>query len=88
MSPHISIASSKTTKLKGRSYQVLKKRINNLLDELEENSPSNHSEHLKEQASMLSSMLKSMEIDKIIILCESDPDFFSIFGETKDNISD
>ena len=37
---------------------------------------------------MLSLMLKSMEIDKIIILCESEPDFFSIFGETEDDISD
>ena len=49
-SPRVSIASSKTTKLKGKSYQAWKKRINNLLDELEENSPSNHSEHLKEKA--------------------------------------
>ena len=37
---------------------------------------------------MLSLMLKSMEIDEIIILCKSEPDFFSIFGETEDNISD
>ena len=37
---------------------------------------------------MLSSMLKSLEIDKIISLCESEPDFFSIFGETEDDISD
>ena len=37
---------------------------------------------------MLSSMVKSIEIDKIIILCETEPDFFSIFGETEDNISD
>ena len=42
LSPCVSIASSKTTKLKGKSYQAQKKRINNLLDELEENSPSNH----------------------------------------------
>ena len=33
-------------------------------------------------------MLKYMEIDEIIILCETELDFFSIFGETKDNISD
>ena len=33
-------------------------------------------------------MLKSMEIDKILILCETEPDFFSIFGETEDNIHD
>ena len=63
-------------------------RINNLLDAIEADSPSNHSEHLKEQASLLSSMLKSMEIDKILVLCESEPDFFTIFGETEDNIHD
>ena len=37
---------------------------------------------------MISWMLRSMEIHKILILCESEPDFFSIFGETEDNISD
>ena len=31
-------------------------------------------------------MLKSMEIDKILVLCESEPDFFTIFGETEDDI--
>ena len=48
LSPHVSIASSKTIKLKGKSYQARKKRTNDLLAELEENSPSNHLEHLKE----------------------------------------
>ena len=33
-------------------------------------------------------MLISMKIDKIIIPCETEPDFFSIFGETKDIIAD
>ena len=37
---------------------------------------------------MLSSMLKSMEIDDIILLCETEPDFFSIFQETEDDIAD
>ena len=37
---------------------------------------------------MLSLMLKSIEIDDIIHLCETEPYFFSIFGETKDNIAD
>ena len=57
LSPQISLASSKTTKLKGRSYQARKMRINNLPYVIETNFPSNHSEHLKEQASLLSSML-------------------------------
>ena len=87
-SPPNSLASSKTTKLKGRSYQARKKRLNDLLNDLEVESPSNHSEHLEKQASLLSTMLKSMEIDKIILLCETEPDFFSIFGETEDDIHD
>ena len=29
-----------------------------------------------------------MEIDKILILSETEPDFLSIFGETEDNIDD
>merc|ERR1712055_523541 len=87
-SPPNSLASSKTTKLKGRSYIAWKKRINNLLTDLETDSPSNHSEHLEKQASLLSSMLKSMEIDKLLVLCETEPDFFSIFGETEDDIHD
>ena len=82
------MASAITTKLKGKSYQARKKRINDLLNQLEEDSPSNHSENLKEQAIMLSLILKSIEIDEFIILCETEPDFFSIFGETDDNISD
>merc|ERR1711942_523932 len=87
-SPNISRASSKTTKLKGRSYQARKERINNLLNDVEADSPSNHSEHLEKQESLLSSMLKSMEIDKLLVLCETEPDFFTIFGETEDDIHD
>merc|ERR1712055_1166611 len=87
-SPPNSLASSKTAKLKGRSYQARKKRLNDLLNDLEVESPSNHSEHLEKQASLLSTMLKSMEIDKILVLCETEPDFFSIFGETEDDIHD
>ena len=33
-------------------------------------------------------MLKLIEIDKILILCKTEPDFFTIFGETEDNIHD
>ena len=68
-SQRVSISFFKTTKLKGKSYQARKKRINDLLNQLEEDSLSNHSEHLQEQAIMLSLMLKSIEIYKIIILC-------------------
>ena len=37
---------------------------------------------------MLSNMLKAMDLDSIIILCETEPDFFLIFGETEDDIMD
>ena len=33
-------------------------------------------------------MLKSMKIDKILVLFEIEPDFFTIFGETEDDIHD
>ena len=65
-----------------------KQCLSNLLDALEVDSPENHSEHLKEQVTMLANMLKSMDLDSIIILCETEPDFFSIFGETEDCIMD
>ena len=29
-----------------------------------------------------------MEIDKLLILCESEPNFFLIFGEMEDDIAD
>ena len=37
---------------------------------------------------MLSNMLKAMDLDGIIVLCETEPDFFSIFGDTEDDIMD
>ena len=48
LSPKNSQTSSKTTKLMGKSYQAQNMRINNLLNNIEADSPSNHSEHLKE----------------------------------------
>ena len=37
---------------------------------------------------MLSNMLKAMDLDSIIVLWETEPDSFSIFGETEDDITD
>ena len=88
MSPVHSLASSKTAKLKGKSYQVRKQRINSLLEDLEANSPVHHLEHLKKQATLLSSMLKLMNIDQILLLSETEPDFLCHFGETNDDIDD
>ena len=86
--PHNSSASSKMVKLKGLWYQKKKKRLVKLLEALEVDSPENHSEHLKDQATMLQNMLKAINIDSIIPLCEVEPDFFSIFGETEDCMMD
>ena len=56
LSPQISLALSKTTKLKGRSYQARKMRINNLLDVIEADYPSTdqpRSLHHQQQALLL-----------------------------------
>ena len=46
LSPRESVISSKTIKLKGKSYQVRKQRINNLDKNLKANSSIYHLEHL------------------------------------------
>ena len=84
----VSLASTKTTKLKGKSYQVRRQRINSLLEDLKVNSYIHHSEFLKELAALLSSILKDMNIDNILTLSETEPNFLSLFGEPEDNIYD
>ena len=85
---HTTLLYPQTIKLKGISYQLKKQRLIQLLEALEVDSPENHSEHLKDQATMLQNMLKAMDLDNIIPLCEVEPDFFSIFGETEDCMMD
>ena len=62
--------------LMGRSYQAHKIRINNRLKDIE-------AEYLKAQAYLLSSTLKSMESDKILVLRETEPNFFTIWGNRR-----
>ena len=87
-SPRNSIESSKSVRIRGRSYQTQKERINKLLSELESEPDKNHSEHLEKQATLLLNMLKDLDPAGIISLVETEPDFLEIFGETEDQVND
>ena len=78
------IESSKSVRIQGRGYQTQKERINKLLSELESDPDRNHSEQLEKQATLLSNMLKDLDLTGIISLA----DFLEIFGETEDQVSD
>ena len=56
-SPRNSRGSSKSLKIEGKSYQIRKQKINSMLSKIEQDSSQHHSEHLKEQAALLSTML-------------------------------
>ena len=60
-SPRNSIESSKSVRIRGRSYQSQKERINKLLTDLEADPDKYHSEQLEKQATLLSTMLKDLE---------------------------
>ena len=45
-------------------------------------------EHLKKQATLLSAMLKDLDLPSIISLADTEPDFFTIFGKTEDQVDD
>ena len=87
-SPRNSIESSKSVRIRGRSYQSQKERINKLLTDLEADPDKYHSEQLEKQATLLSTMLKDLDITGIISLADSEPDFIEVFGETEDQVSD
>ena len=87
-SPRNSIESSKSVRIRGRSYQKQKERINKLLSELETNPDGNHSEQLEKQATLLSNILKDLDLTGIISLADTEPEFLEIFGETEDQVSD
>ena len=87
-SPRNSIESSKSVRIRGRSYQTQKQRINKLLSELEADPDKNHSEHLEKQATLLSTMLKDLDLTGIVSLADTEPDFIEVFGETEDQVSD
>ena len=82
MSPRGSLASAKTTKLKGKAYQAKQQKINKILEELEVDSSIHHSEHLDKWAALLSLMLKVMSIGHILSLSEIELDFLNLFGKT------
>ena len=87
-SPRNSQGSSKSLRIEGRSYQIHKERIKNLLSNLEADNQLHHSKHLEKQANLLSTMLKDMDIKNIISIADTEPDFLSIFSETEDQIND
>merc|ERR1712082_514486 len=87
-SPRNSLTLSQSVKIDGKTYQVRKQRINRLLQDIEEYSSQNHSEHLEKQATLLSNMLNKMDIRHLISFADNEPDFLEIFDETKDQISD
>ena len=58
-----------------------------MIADLEANPEKFHSEKLEKQATLLSSMLKDLNINEIIGLADTEPDFLEIFGETEDQVS-
>ena len=72
----------------GRRYQTQKEPINKMIADLEADPERFHSEKLESQATLLSNMLKDLNINEIISLADSKPDFLEIFGETEDQVSD
>ena len=57
-----------------------------MLEDLEINSSIHHSGYLNKKVAPLSLMLIAMNIDHILSLSETEPDFLSLFGETEDDI--
>ncbi len=89
MPPHPqrnSRGSSKSLKIKGKSYQIRKQKINRLLSKIEENSLQHHSEHLK--VALLSTILTKINIKHIISIADHEPNFLDMFRETEDQVND
>ena len=87
-SPQASITSSKTITIQATNFNLNKGKINNKLLELESDDRKNHSEYLKEGADNVAKMLVKQKVDQIISKAEEEPDFYSIFGATEDEIND
>ena len=73
--------------IRGRRYQTQKEQINKMIADLEADPERFHSEKLENQANLLSNMLKDLNINEIIGLADTEPDFLEIFGETEDQVS-
>ena len=59
-----------------------------MIADLKANPEKFHSKKLEKQATLLSSMLKDLNINEIIGLADTEPNFLEIFGETEDQVSD
>merc|ERR1712240_296693 len=59
-----------------------------MISDLEANPEKFHSEKMEKKATLFSSMLKNLNIDEIIGIADTEPDFLEIFGETEDQVSD
>ena len=59
-----------------------------MLADLKADPEKYHSEQLEKQATLLSSMLKDLDIVGIISLADTEPNFIKVFGETEDQVSD
>ena len=53
-----------------------------MLFDIEADTLQFHSEHLEKEATLLSTMLKDMDIKNIISIANTRPDFLEILGET------
>ena len=71
-----------------KNFNYNKERINNKLMELEQDSKLNHTDTLKDGAVQVEKMLTSQKVDDIIAKADFEPDFFTIFGATEDDIND
>ena len=58
-----------------------------MISKLEEDSSLHHSEHLKEQAVLLSAMLNKINVNCIISIADHEPNFLDMFGETEDQVN-
>ena len=59
-----------------------------MLSKLEEDSSLHYSEHLKEQAALLSLLLTKNNVDHIISIADHKPNFLDMFGETEGQVND
>ena len=63
--PRNSLGSSKTLILERKFYQIKKECINNLFSTLKADTQVHHSKYLEKQASILSTVLKDMDLKHV-----------------------
>ena len=57
-----------------------------MIADLEADPERLYSEKFENQANLLSNILKDLNINEIISLADTEPDFLEIFGETEDQV--